>query len=612
MKKKQFKKVISTTLATTMLVVPMSTSMVNALSFKDVKDNHWAKSTIQEFVNKGYIGGYSDNTFKPENSITRAEFIKIVNNVFGYNEITNANFTDVKPGQWYYNDVCRAIKAGYINGYEDKTFRPNKQITREEVAVIITNIKQNKDTNYDKISKYKDLNNISSWAKSSVEGALEAKYLGGYADNTIKPKSNITRAESVATLSRIPVAPPTTPENPLPSKIMYTTGDPIVNIRKGPGTNYEKIGTLPKGSKVEVVQESNGWAKIKFNNGYAYVSIGYLTSGQSQQPLPAVPYTPTNIDSPQHPDIISSAQDVNQNKIQFTINNSLNNTVTSMSAKSVNGGFKVNYSIYYDGSEANASDGSIVQTTGDKSIEAVKMSIENAPSNYHIFYRTKLKGQGWQSWVKDGTISGQIGNDSVVEDIQVRLIISNNANNMVKPKIAVDIGHNVPRPMVRGSLNGAYSEDYMTKSVGEKVIYKLRTKGYDVVNTLPKGRYTQSDELKYRADVANKNKADKFVSIHFNSFNDGVGNGSEVYYSTEEGSSAMAQKVVNNLSNSFGFKNRGKQPQGDLYVLQNTNMPGILVEGCFITNQNDMDKFIAKGEQAYDVMADAIVNGILD
>ncbi|MCR8745437.1 N-acetylmuramoyl-L-alanine amidase [Romboutsia lituseburensis] len=283
-----------------------------------------------------------------------------------------------------------------------------------------------------------------------------------------------------------------------------------------------------------------------------------------------------------------------------------------MSLKSVNGDFKVNYTLYCDGNEINGSDGTIAQATGQKPIEAVKMSIENAQSNYHIFYRTKLKGQGWQSWVKDGIISGQIGNDSVVEDIQVKLIISNNANNMVKPKIAVDIGHNVHRPMARGSINGAYSEDYLTKAVGEKVIYKLRTKGYDVVNTLPKGRYTQSDELKYRSDIANKNKAGKFVSIYFNSFNDGVGNGSEVYYSTKEGSSKIAQKVVNNLSNSFGFKNRGAQPQGDLYVLNNTNMPGILVEACFITNQNDMDKFIAKGEQAYDIIADAIVNGILD
>ncbi|WP_309137281.1 S-layer homology domain-containing protein [Romboutsia lituseburensis] len=298
MKKKKIKKVLNVALATTILVMPMQVNIVNALSFEDVKNDHWAAKTIQDFVNKGYIGGYSDNTFKPENSITRAEFIKIVNQTFGYKEITSADFTDVKSNQWFYNDVCIAIKAGYIKGYEDKTFRPNKQITREEVAVIITNIKKNKDTNYDKINKYKDLKNISNWAKSSVEGALEAKYIGGYSDNTIKPKANITRAESVSILSRIPVNQPTTPENPLPSKIMYTTGDPIVNVRKGPGTNYEKLGTLPKGSKVEVVDENNGWAKIKYNNTYAYVSISYLTSGQSQKPLPQVPYTPINIDTP--------------------------------------------------------------------------------------------------------------------------------------------------------------------------------------------------------------------------------------------------------------------------------------------------------------------------
>ena len=607
MKNKRIK-ILSTTIVATMLALPISTTISNALSFSDVKDNYWAASIIKDFTNKGYIGGYSDNTFKPEKSITRAEFIKIVNNVFGYNTSASENFTDVKEGQWYYEDVCRAIKAGYINGYDDNTFRPNKEITREEVSVIITNIKKNKDTNYDKINTYKDGNTVSNWAKSSVEGSLEAKYIGGYSDNTIRPKTNITRAESVAILSRIPI------EKPETIKIMYTTGDPIVNLRKGPGTNYEKIGTLPKGTKVEVVSQENNWAKIKHKvgsvNGYAYVSMDYLVSNQSQTPLPQVPSTPTNIDSPQHPEIVASSQNIHQNKIQFEIKERVQNLPTAISLKSTNSDFKINYTIYSDTKEISASNGVIAQTS--KPMEAIKISLENAPKDYHIFYRTKLQGQGWQAWEKDGTISGQIGNDCVIEDIQVRLIVSNNTDNMIKPKIAVDIGHNVPRPITRGSINGIYNEDQLTKAVGEKVIYKLRQKGYNVVNTLPKGRHTQVDELKYRTEIANKNECDKLVSIHFNSYNDASGNGSEVYYNIKNEAINTADKVLNNLTKSFGFKSRGKQPQGNLYILQNTNMPAILVEACFITNQNDMDKFIAKGSQAYDIMADAIVNGLIN
>ena len=68
---------------------------------------------------------------------------------------------------------------------------------------ILTNISNNKDNNLDKLKHFKDSNNVSHWAKSSVEGAIEAGYLNGYINNTIKPKSNMTRAEAITILSRI-------------------------------------------------------------------------------------------------------------------------------------------------------------------------------------------------------------------------------------------------------------------------------------------------------------------------------------------------------------------------------------------------------------------------
>ena len=68
---------------------------------------------------------------------------------------------------------------------------------------MIANYKRISDKNYDKLNKFKDKNQVSSWAKSSVEGVLEKGYIGGYSDNTIRPKNNITRAEAVVILSRI-------------------------------------------------------------------------------------------------------------------------------------------------------------------------------------------------------------------------------------------------------------------------------------------------------------------------------------------------------------------------------------------------------------------------
>ena len=74
----------------------------------------------------------------------------------------------------------------------------------------------------------------------------------------------------------------------------------------------------------------------------------------------------------------------------------------------------------------------------------------------------------------------------------------------------------------------------------------------------------------------------------------------------------MATNVSKKLSESFGFKNRGAKVGDHLAVLKRTNMPAILVEGCFIDNISDMNKFIQKGSQAYEIMAESIIEGVLN
>ena len=171
--------------------------------FRDI-ESHWAKDTIIQFLNEGYVNGYPNGTFNPNGKITRAEFVNIVNNYFGYEERAVVPFDDVNnPDSWYYKDVSIAVKAGYINGKTPTIFAPNDSITRQEVAKILTTIKNNKDTNYDKLNKFKDGNTTAEWAKPYVEGAIEAGYLNGDTEGNLNPTSNITRAEAVTMLSRV-------------------------------------------------------------------------------------------------------------------------------------------------------------------------------------------------------------------------------------------------------------------------------------------------------------------------------------------------------------------------------------------------------------------------
>lgn len=165
--------------------------------FSDIKD-HWAEQQILDFINKGYINGYEDGTFRPDNQITRAEFVRILNNAFGFKVKGSEDFIDVNPTDWYYNDVCIGVNKGYINGYKDGTFRPDAPITREEAAKIVAtvlNIKGDGNLNFI------DSNQISNWAKDSVDALSDNGVIKGYEDNTFKPQGNVTRAESVQMLS---------------------------------------------------------------------------------------------------------------------------------------------------------------------------------------------------------------------------------------------------------------------------------------------------------------------------------------------------------------------------------------------------------------------------
>ena len=175
--------------------------LISESIFKDTY-NHWASTTIEEFVENGYIKGYEDKTFRPDNSITRAEFVTIVNSIFNLTKSSGKTFNDTKT-HWAKKAIDIAYTNGVCNGVSETEFKPDEFITREQAAVMISNYKKLKDANYDKLNTYKDKLNVSSWAKDSVEGIIENGYMKGYTDNTFKPKDNITRAEAVVTLSRI-------------------------------------------------------------------------------------------------------------------------------------------------------------------------------------------------------------------------------------------------------------------------------------------------------------------------------------------------------------------------------------------------------------------------
>lgn len=162
-------------------------------------NGHWAESQIESWVENGWINGYPDGTFRPDNSITRAEFMALVNGAFGFTEKANINYSDINTGDWYYDAVSIATKAGYIGGYPDGTMRPTNPITRQEATIILSKVAGLTEAPQG-ANKFTDVEEIASWSKGYVGAVAEAGLMGGYPDGSFRPENNIKRAEAVVAL----------------------------------------------------------------------------------------------------------------------------------------------------------------------------------------------------------------------------------------------------------------------------------------------------------------------------------------------------------------------------------------------------------------------------
>ena len=174
----------------------------NTINFTDVSQDYWAYSQIQDFVKKGYIEGYGDNTFRPEKPIKRNEFIKIFNKVFGLTNKSGIVFDDTKDN-WAKDEIDIAVTNGVAQGIGANKFEPEEYITREAAVKMLANYMKIEDKNHDKIKRFPDYNEISDWARDAFEGNFEKGYIKGTSEGKLAPKNNITRAEVVTLLSRV-------------------------------------------------------------------------------------------------------------------------------------------------------------------------------------------------------------------------------------------------------------------------------------------------------------------------------------------------------------------------------------------------------------------------
>jgi len=178
-------------------------------TFVDIK-GHWAQSDIELMASLGIVRGISEDSFAPEMPVNRAQFAAFLIRSLDIEEVTpvTPHFEDVQPDAWYYGAVEGAYAAGLIKGYEDGTFRPEHEISREEMAALIARALKNagQEVVVDDVdavlARFVDANEISSWAKEEAAQAVASGIIIGR-NGSFAPKDNATRAEAVVVVKRM-------------------------------------------------------------------------------------------------------------------------------------------------------------------------------------------------------------------------------------------------------------------------------------------------------------------------------------------------------------------------------------------------------------------------
>ena len=186
-------------IALSMIFSSATTSLAMSLDI----EGHWAETEIIHLIQRDAMSFYPDGKFKPDNKITRAEFIKAVNNIYEFTDAVDIYFKDVKEGDPFYEEIKIAAAAGYINGYNDGTMKPNGFITREEASKILAIASKLDKEIYEDVLNFKDKDKIGNWAINYVNMMVYHKYLNGYPDGSFKPQNKISRAETAIILSLI-------------------------------------------------------------------------------------------------------------------------------------------------------------------------------------------------------------------------------------------------------------------------------------------------------------------------------------------------------------------------------------------------------------------------
>ena len=215
-----------------------------------------------------YIIGYPDGTVQPGGQITRAEvatiFFRLLTDDVRDENLTKTNrYSDVAATSWYNTAVSTLSSMGIITGYPDGTFRPNAAITRAEFAAIAARF----DNDGDKTAaKFSDI--ATHWARDEISIAYNNGWITGYPDGTFGPQRDITRAETMTLVNRVLNRQPETEDDLLPNMTVWTdNANPkawyYLAVQEATNSHYYEFKTNSKYEKWTELRETRDWSQLE-------------------------------------------------------------------------------------------------------------------------------------------------------------------------------------------------------------------------------------------------------------------------------------------------------------------------------------------------------------
>ncbi|MEM9770161.1 MAG: S-layer homology domain-containing protein [Cyanobacteria bacterium P01_D01_bin.73] len=168
-------------------------------AFDDVPDSHWAAPFVNQVSKLGYIEGFPDNTFRPDEPVNRAQLAAVVSQAYSDRPPTVAapQFSDLASDFWGTEAVLSTVRTEFMKGYPDGTFNPERPIPRlEAVLTFVAGLKLKPQGNPDEVlGQFSDGDQVPDWAKSAITAAIENRLLANPKGKTLDLKTTATRAD---------------------------------------------------------------------------------------------------------------------------------------------------------------------------------------------------------------------------------------------------------------------------------------------------------------------------------------------------------------------------------------------------------------------------------